>query len=150
MDRNRVRNYKSGASKRRKLKENDMKSSEELTKMKRMEQYFNKNTSNDNNNIIEDELCNTSSAEVSTSSAEVSNLIEIKVSSDQLNNNNNVGSHEDDVDKDVCVDANNINMTSDMDDIGKWPLKMSEQMLEYWIQRGSSSVRKCDKNLFEN
>ena len=65
MDRNRVRNYKSGASKRRKLKENDMKSSEELTKMKRMEQYFNKNTSNDNNNINEDEPCNTSSDEVS-------------------------------------------------------------------------------------
>ena len=60
MDRNRVRNYKSGASKRRKLKENDMKSSEELTKMKRMEQYFNKNTSNDNNNINEDEPCDTS------------------------------------------------------------------------------------------
>ena len=137
-----MRNYKSGASKRRKLKENYMKSSEELTKMKRMEQYFNKNTSNDNNNINEDEPCD-------TSSDEVSNLMEIEVSSDQLNNNNSVGSHEDNVDTDVFVDANNINMTSDMDDIGKWPLKLSEQMLEYWIQRGSSSVRNCDKDLFD-
>ena len=142
MDRNRVRNYKSGASKRRKLKENDMKSSEELTKMKRMEQYFNKNTSNDNNNINEDEPCD-------TSSDEVSNLMEIEVSSDQLNNNNSVGSHEDNVDTDVFVDANNINMTSDMDDIGKWTLKSSDQMLEYWIQRGSSLVRNCDKDLFD-
>ena len=108
MDRNRVRTFESGASKRRRAKEDEIKTNAEVSKMKKMDQYFkNITTTNQSNDDLE---------------TESSEVVDVPLETAEELNNNVVESDE--------IDSN-IDITSSCpggDDIGKWPCHIPDQM----------------------
>ena len=140
--RHRARIRESGASKRRKAKEATIKSAEEMAKIRKLDQFF------------------------TVQPRQVSERSDDFGEPDQPENAPAV--MVDDPDKEnaevvTCTIEEHIEMEADSgtsyveaevegppggNDIGLWPSVISEQMREYWLKSGVSTVQHCDQSLF--
>lgn len=131
--RNRARTHESGAAKRRKGKEAALKSAEDLAKTRKLDQFF---------TVLprqEQELASDAAAETGD------NTTNAGVNPDMP--------EEHDVQTKSGEDEVPVAEMQDLDlprgnDIGLWPPTMSEEIREYWVKQGASTVQNCDECLF--
>ena len=140
--RHRTRIWESGASKRRKVKEATMKLAEELAKIRKLDQFFTvqpRQVSERSDDFAEPDQPENAPAEMADNpdkeNAEVvTGPIEEHIKMEADSGTSYVGAE--------------VEGPPGGNDIGLWPSIISEQMREYWLKKGVSTVQHCDESLF--
>lgn len=140
--RHRTRIWESGASKRRKAKEATMKSAEEMAKIRKLDQFFtvqSRQVSERSDDFAEPDQPDNASVEmVVDPGKEKAEVV--------------TGPIEEHIEKEA--DSGTSYVEAEVEgppggnDIGLWPSIISEQMRDYWLKRGVSTIQHCDESLF--
>lgn len=141
--RHRKRNWESGASKRRKAKEAITKSEEEMGKIKKLDQFFTVQHPPRQVSGQSSELAEPDQAAEMVNQATAPDKENAEVVMDPSGEDKEM-----EADSDISLSEAEVEGPPGGNDIGLWPSIISEQMREYWLKRGVSTVKHCDERLF--